>query len=310
MHNQQIRNIAIGSLLAAVAVLLLVNFPGEMFNTQWFHHLSTLTHAALFGVIGWLILQRSELETSSITLRISAVVGFTLVSGSLIEGLQSVTGRSPSLADMTANLAGAGAVAIVVAPQGHPKWPRLRLPAYLVAATLLAPVLFEPGIYVWNAASIRHNFPTLSNLEGAYEQRRWSGGSVDSRIVREGKKALRFDLSPARYSGPTLTHFARDWRGYRALRISIFNSSSSALPLTLFILDREHRRLGSPYEDRYNTHFALAAGWNDLEIELSAIASAPRDREMDLSDISEIGVFTTALPAPSTMYIDAMVLVR
>ncbi len=298
------------TLLTALLVLLLVDLPGQALQARWFHHLSTVAHAALFAAIAWFVLHDERMDQHGVGKKIAIVLALTLIVGSIIEGLQTLTGRWASLGDLGADLAGAGAVAIMVAPRTDHNWPRLRLPAQLLAICLVTLVLLQPGIFVWTELSLRSAFPTLSDLEGRFEERRWSGGSVDSKVVRQGRHALRFDLTTDQYSGPALTHLARDWRGYRAFRVSIFNDSNTPLPLTLSILDREHRRRGSPYNDRYNSEHLLHSGWNDMEIDIHAIANAPRGRTMDLGDIEQIYFVASKLATPRTIYLDAMVLVQ
>jgi hypothetical protein len=58
------------------------------------------------------------------------------------------------------------------------------------------------------------------------------------------------------------------------------------------------------YDDRFNRLFVITTGWNDLEIPMSEIASAPRGRTMDLTRIEGLSFFTVDLERPRTIFID------
>jgi hypothetical protein len=106
------------------------------------------------------------------------------------------------------------------------------------------------------------------------------------------------------YSGITLVHFPRNWRGYRFLVLEVFTPSPEGLEVTCRIHDRQHEEGEQRYEDRFNKNFHLRPGWNCIRIDLDEVTRAPVGRTMDLGEIREVGLFASRLPVPRTIFVD------
>ncbi|MBE0618205.1 MAG: hypothetical protein IH608_09810 [Proteobacteria bacterium] len=162
--------------------------------------------------------------------------------------------------------------------------------------------------------SARRHFPVLADFEDARELERWTGVACfeqSSDVARAGTQSLRVRLGTEHYSGVALHYFPGDWRGFRALRLSLYRPDDDPLlVLVCRIHDAAHRERGQAYADRFNRRIHLAAGWNDVEIPLAEIRDAPRGREMDLGRIEGVGLFAVALPEPRVVYLDDVHLVR
>jgi hypothetical protein len=85
--------------------------------------------------------------------------------------------------------------------------------------------------------------------------------------------------------------------------IRFYNPSSEPLNLNVRIHDRAHET-NYLFRDRFNLSIQLQPGWTDLEIPLNDVKNAPRDREMNMRQISNLMVFTSRLTSEITLYID------
>lgn len=237
-----------------------------------------------------------------------------LVLGSAVELLQLfVIGRTPDIDDVLRNQLGClTAFAFCIRPQiFRIRWQQRILQAgvsVLLACSAwpLSRALFDEGMAL-------RQFPVLSDFETPFERYRWNYAGqlrVENGHVRHGRQAARVQLSTEKYSGIALFHFPGDWRGYRALRFSVYNPDAAPLVLNSRVHDNYHRKHGMEYHDRFNQVFTLAQGWNDLVIPLDKVRNAPRDRAMDMEHIEGFGLFVVRQPRPLVLYLDYVYLDR
>ena len=83
-----------------------------------------------------------------------------------------------------------------------------------------------------------------------------------------------------------------DWSDYSTLTIEIEVESAQAFPLIVRVHDKEHLKGSQPHSDRFNRQFTLQPGSNVLEIPLAEIASGPTTRQLDLSRIDGLVLFS------------------
>jgi hypothetical protein len=115
---------------------------------------------------------------------------------------------------------------------------------------------------------------------------------------------LELQLSPGhQYPGTSLVYFPGDWNGYELLVIRLFNPSSGTLEINIRVHDRAHEK-AYRYGDRFNLSTQVKLGWSDLEIRLNEIKNAPRERKMNMREISNLGIFTGNLKMPELLYVD------
>jgi hypothetical protein len=235
--------------------------------------------------------------------------------GVLVEYAQMFSGgRSPDVMDVLRNQLGCLLAFACCIRQGRSPGERgvrwlfdgLTLLLMMVAAWPLTRALIDEQLAV-------RQFPILSDFETPFEQYRWMNVRqmrAESGLVRHGKKAMRIQLSTARYSGIALFHFPGDWRGYRMVRCSVFNPLANDLSLNVRIHDTPHKRHGSEFSDRFNTQVALHPGWNDLAIDLDRVRTAPAGRTMDMGRIEGFGLFVVQQAQPIEIILDHVVLTR
>ena len=159
----------------------------------------------------------------------------------------------------------------------------------------------------------RQQFPVLADFSAPFEVSRWQGGSV-VQIAHDsghfGDDILKIDFTTERYSGVILQHFPRDWQGYTVLRLEYYNPSEELIYITCRIHDRVHVEGDQLYSDRFNRQIQLHPGWNDFQIRIQDVVNAPKNRQMDINDIMELGVFVSRQKHPQTLYISEIRLIH
>lgn len=271
-----------------------------------------LGHVVLFGV-GTAAALRSRFAPRGRFGRQAAWVALvTLALGVAIEVGQGGFDRSGQAGDVGRDLVGSLVALAFFAPARRSlgtaaRW-GLRLAAVGAVLGSAAPL----AVALVDEALARHRFPVLADLETPFELGRWTGDAglrLSGDVARGGGRALRVDLTTARYSGAFLTHFPRDWRGYGSLRLSLYNPGPEPLTLVLRLHDAAHPGRGYAYDDRFNQACRFPPGWTDLEVPLAAVAAAPRGRTLDLGRVQSLGLFAVGLAAPRRVYLDEVRLV-
>lgn len=258
-----------------------------------------LCHIVFFFCVVYAVQWRYKL-TSFRSWFIVAAVAFAL--GGSIEIIQGMTGRNASWGDVARNMTGVwlGLAWGVTRAKGL-RWHRA------LSAIALA-VLFIPFTHlaVDRAKSLRE-FPVLANFERPVGVVYWGRDvSIAPAPQREAANdhALKVELSTARYSGFYFEHFPADWRGYKSLHFELFNPTEKSLTMVLRLHDAWHHQSGQAYGDRFNIRFQVEPGWNAYQFSLDDVRNAPTKRDMDLSRIQTLGIFTMNLPQPTTLYFD------
>lgn len=232
-----------------------------------------------------------------------------LVLGGGIELAQPFFGRGASWQDLGVNLLGGFIALLLRAPRECDRERWLTAGGWTLAGALAVLLFRQPVATLWDSGLAARQFPVISDFETPLQYKRWSNGSIERGMARQGEHALRVYLGIGQYSGTSLMRSFGDWRGYAAFAFSLYNPGPSALTITVSIRDQEHYRRGADFHDRFNRSLALAPGWNDVVIPMADIASAPRDRTLDLDRLSEVVIFATDLPAPRWVLLDSVRLV-
>jgi VanZ family protein len=266
-----------------------------------------LGHIVAFSLWSYLLVTWKVLREASPARQWGIALVFCLVAGSAAEGIQSMLGGVASSGDLLRNMVG-GVIALSwFSPSSMILPERVRRAARTIAAILLLVAFLPLAAALSDEEIARIQFPVLSDFETPFEAGRWDGGarfSVDGSVARHGKASLRVDMGTSLYSGVSLVYFPRDWRGYRFLRLEVFNPSPEEIAITCRIHDLRHEEGEQRYEDRFNKVFRLRPGWNPFRVDLEEVARAPAGRTLDLGAIRAVGIFTTMLPTPRTIFLD------
>ncbi len=290
--------------LAVLIMLPFLFFGGPDYTADpIFPALWNFGHIFFFGCLTILLL---SLDRSRLVLKrhpISLLGAWTLLVilvGIGIEWVQYGLDRSPDFHDIWRNVLGAwlgwfGA-------KGGQALTTLSRPILLGFLVLEILGVLKVG---WQDWQVQGQAPMLAPLDSVNELKRWNGSLFFSREHHSsGEACLGLQLGTGRYSGCALRRFPRNWKGYDLLKFDVFNPDKTALKATLRINDKQHHRNGYKYSDRFNATLEIKEGWNHFAIPLTAIASAPKNREMNLEEIHSLELFVRDLPEPRTIFLD------
>jgi VanZ family protein len=267
-------------------------------------------HMVLFAGLAMILLSLPMFNKKPWWLWFVLISVFCLVLGMAIEVVQLVVGRNFEMKDLLNDLLGGYlGLLIVTALQAH-RPVAIRVSMYPLMLLLIAIVLKPLAFVVIDEFVMEEEFPILADFETTYELSRWDNNlaslSIDNSQKRYGEKAMRIEFSAGEYPDITLKDFPRNWQDYVAVKFSIFNTTDSNLDMELKIYDWQHVKNGYDYSDRFNKELTLHPGWNDFNIAMEEIQSAPKHRSLELENIASFSLFLHELDKPMVMYFDSL----
>ncbi len=163
---------------------------------------------------------------------------------------------------------------------------RVRLAAFAIAAACIvaymAPLVRMTRAYLHRNAQ----FPVLADFRKDLETFWVVGYGVNRAQVGD---ALEVVFQSDQFPGVSLHEPVADWSRFRTLILDVENPDPLALRLTVRVHDLKHNR---QFADRFNRSFELRAGERrEIRIPLEDIRRGPRQRLMDMSQISDITLF-------------------
>ena len=270
-----------------------------------------LGHIFFFSIVtSWVLLQfRDKLANISPSKLFLLLFMSVLAIGSLLEFLQMFSGgRNPDPADVLRNQLGCLVAFAACSGKG-----RYVLPVALqwslrgTVVVLLALSAWPLMRAVVDEQQALRQFPVLADFETPFERYRWDNLTKTSEEivnVRHGAKAMRVQLSTAKYSCIGLFHFPGNWQGFQTLHCSLFNPLATVLTIHCRIHDVHHKEHNSEFADRFNLPIKLQPGWNDVVIDLQQVWHAPKNRKMDAQHIEGLGFFVVQLEQPMSIIVD------
>jgi len=300
--------------LALVAAALLFVGGPDSESLRSFRYVWGMGHLFCFAL--WAYLYVDWRSDQSFIQQILGVTLLIFVLGGLTELIQSEIGREAAWQDLGNDIIGGlfGVAFFSASRKSISTWQlkSLQIPILLMVFWSVLPVF---KVLVDDVIALRQ-FPLLAGFETPLERSRWSGSAkraVENNTYFSGKSSLRVKLTTQRYSGIGLKDFPRDWGGYSAVSLQVFNPDQELLLLHFRIHDQYHSSHdnihNNAYRDRFNTSFKLKTGWNHLQIPLSKVAHAPKDRLLDLAHVAGMGVFVGKLEKPRIIYLDEVKLI-
>lgn len=298
---------ATASLMSTMAlVICAVMFSGFFFGANAFIHsyifakLWNLGHLVFFCLFSLLLLHfRPEPQWYRGLAKTSLCA---LFSGLVIEALQSVIGRQASVSDIGLNIIGAGCASLwFYRQQQH--WGKKPLWVLYSAALILALIpLFLGGS---NFLLGRWQYPVLLNFDYRLERIRLTGNAEIGFQQHQGKQGAKIRFGNQQYSGFTVTKIPSDWSKQQQLVIELDNLETTPIALTCRIHDTEHNQA---YDDRFNQSWTLPSGEQRLEIAITDIAKAAKNRTLDVSQIAGFGCFTIKAAKQPTLFLQSIYL--
>ncbi len=295
-------------IVLSTAILFVLFFLGgpNHYSKLSFIQFWNIGHIIFFILSNYLIIKFLEKKGNMIV--IMAVVIYTVVSGVLIELLQSKIGRSVDLNDLYRNSLGAGLAIAIFLPslKNNNKILRRILLILLACFILLDQLSFYQALRYEIQA--REDLPMLADFEKKPDIKQWSGDFLSQSQTHKtkGQYSMKVKLlSGKKYSGFTFEHFPSNWTAYQHLDFSLYNPDSAPLKLSVKITDYEHNiNEVQNHNNRFNLKLKLEHGWNHISIPLIQIVQSPENRKMDISNISEITFFMYQLQKEAILYID------
>ncbi|MFE8071961.1 succinyl-CoA synthetase subunit beta [Marinobacteraceae bacterium S3BR75-40.1] len=291
-------------LLAFIAPLFFVGGPdwasGLLFKSAW-----NLGHILFFGLLTWMVRPWRWVAGWRLWLGVTLVV---LAAGALIESFQHAFNLDVEWHDMLRNLIGSWLVLAWAPRRGVSARSRGVGRGLRSVTTLL--LLYElalVGMVAFQQWQVAHQLPLVYDFSQEQPADFWHGSvTASTEHATTGTYSLRIALGTENYSGISLYNLPEDWTGYRYLDLRFFLPDKTALSITLRVNDRRHDRGTGAYSDRFNTRLELHPGSNHIRIPLKAVAEAPANRPMDMDDIRRLGLFTTSLEQPRTLYLQGI----
>jgi VanZ family protein len=224
-------------------------------------------------------------------------------TGFLSEVIQRPLARDASWEDVIADALGVvlalAAYAIFERRSPLRRWHRVT--AFVVAIACIA-IFILPIVRMARAYVHRNGqFPVLADFHSRLELY-WTVSIGVKRDIVGGVLAVEF--GDEEFPGVSFHEPVPDWSRYKTLLIDVKNPDSLPLELVVRVHDRAHTRA---FHDRYNKSFKLAAGERrTLRIPLEDIRRGPRQRLMDMTQISDITLFKGASAGSRTLHIHAL----
>ena len=303
--------------LAGVVFLLWVLVTGRPPRpTLMWTEAYDLGHIPLFGVMAVLLLEASRalLGNRRLSEGNHYLVAFVTVAViSLLSELAQLgmPGREAQARDALHNMIGAGCFLALRAA-----WDRRHVTGgeavhrrLLIAAAVLVLLLAFWPLFVlgWHYAMRTAALPVIADFESTWQQPFIYAPRVDREVVpapagwreRSGRPVTRVTFRPRPWPGIIVREPYPDWTGYQTLRFQVYSELPETRPVVLWIEDEDHNDRRS---DRYERTFRMGPGVNDIAVPLANIRRAPAEREMVLSRISFMMLFTRRPSEPFELY--------
>ena len=308
MMNNKTSKIVNNILYVFIALCIPLLFFGSqpLIQFRLLPYLWDYGHIALFAAIFWLLFSNWNLfaEKSIYWTLLTTILPIIFVSVP-IELIQGINGREYSFLDIMRNCLGA-TIAIAFHPDSfsdNRTFSRSKL-KYLGVSVL---IIFSYPLLINTADTINayRSFPVLSDFESPFELTRWSGNQlIVEKLDASNNHVMVNTFTTDEYSNLTFESFPNNWAGFSKISFRIFNEGTTIHELNLRIHDQRHRKSNWDYNDRFNQVIILNPGWNKVSIDLNLVRVHPINREIDMSKIEEIIIFSHNLQTNIRLYFD------
>jgi len=302
-------------IVALMLFLALVRPPGDAYGWRM---LFEIGHVPLFGVAGLLMLRIVRVRRGAAVATPADFLIALLATAILslaAEALQVFQpGRDANLGDAGKNLLGTVCFLAIAAATRPRLWRRLgedgpmAAGMVLVAAALTLALALAPAVGVaWHYAQRAAAFPVLADFTAAWQAPFLSPGRSELESVSApsgweemaGREVSRVTFLDAPWPGVTVREPWPDWSAYAALRFQVWSELEHPVEIVLRVDDTHRER---DHADRFNGSFIVLPGRNDFSIPLDTIAAGPRQRRLDLADISQFILFSRRPGEPFALY--------
>lgn len=275
-------------------------------------------HVPLFGVTGLLMLRitsvwRGVARPAPADYLVALLA--TAVLSLATEALQFFqASRHASIGDAINNLTGAVCFIAIAAGLRRGLWRGLGPDGPIAARLVMVVAVLALGLVVmplagvaWSYAQRAAAFPVVADLTQRWQRPFLSVGRSELTrapaprhwVEKAGTQVARLTFLDAPWPGFTVREPVRDWTGFEALRFQVWSELEAPVEIVLRVDDTYRDRA---HRDRFNGSFIVVPGLNDFTVPLATIARGPRDRELDLADISQFILFSRRPEEPFELY--------
>jgi VanZ family protein len=290
-----------GLLVLIVMPFFFISGPDALSST-FLNNMWNFGHIVFFALAVLLIQAFTHLETWRHWLIVTLV---STALGCLIEFVQYFIGRNSSLGDVLHNLFGVWLGLF----WGQKPIGRVWL-LRVVSVLLVLPAFWLVVDSGMANIAMRYQFPQLNSFDSRSEMQQVKPNLRQVKIQKvsaihtHGSHALQVVLSTHRYAGVSLLGPSGDWGKYKVIAMDFYNPDAEPLELVIRISDLQHDRGAHQLNDRFNRRLVLIQGWNQVQIDLDDVRTAPHDRAMRMDEISNITVFAMKVSEVREFYWD------
>jgi hypothetical protein len=228
--------------------------------------------------------------------------------------------RDADLYDVTMDLLGAGAALAVLATfDRRMAGARIQRPRFKrvvrIGAAIMLVLVFVP-VLLWAEAYRQRNerFPILSGFDTYWERKFLENDDSELTLTNppsgwnapRGGRVGRWTVQGGAYPSLGLREPRPDWRGYGTLRLGVYSMEAEPVRISITIRDAHHFR---EFTDRFTGRYVLQPGPTEIEIDLDEVRASPKTREMDMSAITGVTIYSRKPPKSFTVCLDDMRLV-
>ena len=229
------------------------------------------------------------------------IVSVSLIS-IITEWLQAYVGRTADWRDIGFNMAGLTTAIILFHPQVKSLPPRIKqfgMPLLLLIA--ISPALVYL-LYRFDEIRVSHDLPYLNNFDQFMGMTRIESNaavSLEKNNINE-RDVLKIEFGTERYSDIDFRYLPRDWSGFDAINLQIFNAEKIPFTLTFKIYDSDFSHFEYGNRHVFYRELELKPQLNTFRIEFNDIG---RKSLVNLADIETLSLFTYHEPARRTAWL-------
>lgn len=263
--------------LIVVVVIGLFFLPIPAGNLWWREAVNS-GHTLLFIFLTFIIHHRvkSRSQNLSTLVQFIWVLVLGLVLGVAIELLQTLVQREASLNDLYRNFVGIVAGLCMLAALSLKKSHNHKITVVfllLCGGGFLTVGMVPLAQLSWHYVERTNAFPVIVDFDS-----NWSSSFVN--------------YDKGNYPGISIIETEPDWSRYSSLHFSIDSVSEQDIHLILRVHDVLHDQ---ELSDRFNVNLQVKPGLNEFKFTLNQIQHGPVDRELDLTNIEGIILFSREL---------------
>ena len=280
-----------------VGLLLALHFFRPPAGGLWTQVFFDSLHVPVFGLIAVFIFLTGS-SSSTWGRRAAIALITTAALGVLSEAAQIFTSRDASWRDLVADCFGAASfLAIFLAVRPAQQFSGIQRTILAGAAAILLGWILAP-LAITSAAYMERfsQFPTIVRFDSHFGRLLARTQNIDYQIVSstQGEPAHALvTLREKPWPGVAFHDVWPDWSGFSTLIIELGVNGDSPLPINIRAHDEAHKS-SKQFTDRFNRSYTLDPGKQSLKIPLADLVNAPHGRLMDLTQMSEIIVFSDA----------------